>query len=801
MLKLIARLVIRNLIKQRLYTLLNIAGLTLGLLVFFTILLYVAHQYSFDTFNKKSQRIYRLISATKERVAAIVPYTWGHHMRNEISEIENVASFQNITIALTVKQGDQVFAQHGFLGVDSTFLDVFDFPILSGNEEDFLQSPNKMLITPQTAGKYFGDQNPIGKTLKVNLWGTFVTFEVEGVVDCPINSHIQFNFLIPIQPVKKHFFSQTAFASWTSHFCHTYFVMASGFDEYKLRKDMKDFLERHGGEALSQKFSPDVQSLEEIYLKSDLRFDFQPRGNYHHILILLAVAIGVIAMAIINFINISSAKSLRAVKETSLRKIMGSTRQAIFLQFVAESILLTLISTLWAGICLTVLLPNFNSIAGTDFTWQEVFTSAHLLMAFGLAVVIGAFSAIYPALILSAFKPVSILSSRSGDQLKSGRSRKILVVIQFTLAILLLIASGVIYNQVSFMSNKNLGFSKEQVIILNGARVVAADSKKMELFRNAISRYDGVEAITACSSFPGDVESHWSARYLPEGWPREESVSLWTIYGDHEFTRTFDLELVSGRDFNEEIKSDSLGLLVNEAAVRHFSNYDPSWKDQALNKKLTHSGGKEGTVIGVLKDFHFESLKEQFNPLIIQMGTENAFSVQIKINTSNINDLIASIGITWTGLFPDIPFDYSFLDQRLKEHFEADKKLGELLQLFTALSIVIAALGLFGLATFMVYQRSREMSIRKVIGASEKQLTGLLAWGFLKLILIANALAIPIGYIIMDLWLEGFAFRANIPLLIFLLSAGFSLFVASISVGQQAIKTATQNPVDVLSEQ
>ncbi|MEP1782354.1 FtsX-like permease family protein [Reichenbachiella sp.] len=801
MIKLIARLVVRNLINQRLYTLLNIAGLTLGLLVFFTILIYVRHQYSFDQFNEQSDRIYRLTSATKERIAAIVPYTWGHQMRNEIAEIENVASFQNITIALTVKQGDDVFAQHGFLGVDSTFLDLFDFPTVSGNKEGFLKSPNKMLITPQTAEKYFGSDNPIGKTLQVNLWGTFVTYEIEGVVDCPSNSHIQFQFLIPIQWVRRHFFAPTAFASWTSHFCHTYFVMSKDFDPVKLRVDMKNFLERHGGESLRDKYTPDVQALEDIYLKSDLRFDFQPRGNHQHVLILLAVAFGIMAMAVINFVNISSAKSLKAVKETSLRKILGSSKRQIFLQFVMESILLTLISTFLAIVGLVLILPDFNLIAGTEFFWLELLTVSNLLLALGMAILIGAFSAIYPALILSSFKPVSILSSRSGDQLKSGWSRKILVVIQFTLAVLLLIATGVIYHQVSFMTTKNLGFDKDQILVLNGARVVAADAGKMELFRSAVTKYEGIQSVTANSSFPGDIESHWSARYLPEGWPADENMALWTIYTDHEFVKTFDLELMKGRDFNRDIGSDTLGLLVNEAAIRHLSGMDPTWLEAPLGKRLVHSGGTKGKVIGVLRDFHFETLKEQLNPLVIQIGLQNAFSIQVKVRAENISDQVAAIGAIWKELFPEIPFDYTFLDQRLAQHFDADKKLGQLLQIVTALSIIIAALGLLGLATFMVYQKSKEMSIRKVIGASEKQLIRLLAWDFLKLILIANLIAIPVGYMVMDQWLDGFAFRTHMPLLVFLLAVGFSLFIASVSVGQQAFKTATQNPVDVLAEQ
>lgn len=800
MFKFIARLAIRTLVRFRLFTILNITGLSLGYLVFFIIMFYVSHQISFDRFHEKSAQIYRLTSATKERVAAIVPYTWGHQMRNEIAAIENVASFQNITIALTVKQGNDVFAQHGFLGVDSTFLDIFDFKLLSGSKKEFLSKPDKMLITADVAKKYFGAENPIGKSLQVNLWGTFVTYEVSGVVECPDNSHIQFKFLIPIQWVKKYFFSQTAFTSWSTHFCHTYFVMASGFDQVRLKLEMKDFLERHGGKSLRDKFTPNIQPLSDIYLKSDIQFDFQPRGDYQHVLILLAVAFGVVVMALINFVNISTARSIRAVKETGIRKIMGEGKRQIFGQFLIESLLVSLISGFLAIGCSILILPYFNILAETNFDWGDIITPTNMVWILCLTILVATLGTIYPASLMSSFKPATVLNTRTGNQLKSGIMRKILVIIQFTLAVILLISTGVIFQQVNYMNNKHLGFTIDHVIVLNGARVVAADKKKMQLLKDELSKFDGIESITACSSYPGDAESHWSSRYLPEGWPEDESVSLWSIYTDHDFANTFDLELTEGRNFDRNMRSDSTAILVNEAAIRHFSSMDPTWRDQGIGKYLTYGEGIQGKVIGILKDFHFETLRENINPLVVQLGLENAFSIQIKLRSKNLSQQISFIENQWKELFPDIPFDYSFLDQRLARHFKSDKKLGELLQIVTILSICIAGLGLFGLATFTVYQRSREMSIRKVIGATEGQLVSLLAWDFIKLILISNCLAIPIGYMYMSEWLDGFAYRTSFPPVVLILAMFFSLLIAAIAVGRQAYATAVQNPVNVLSQ-
>lgn len=800
MIKLLLKFALRNLKTQGLYTLINVGGLTLGLLAFFVVILHVTQEKSYDRFNKKIDRIYRLTSATNERVGAIVPYVWGHQMKDEISEIENVVSFQNITIALTVKKGSDVYAQHGFLGVDSTFLAIFDYPVLKGNRKEFLKKPDKMIITPEMATKYFSGEDPIGKTLQVNLWGTYVTFEVEGIVYCPKNAHLRFNFLIPIELVKRNFFNPKAFDSWTTHFAYTYFLMNAGFDRQKVEKDMKSFLMRHGGNELADKFTPALQPLKDIYLKSNVQFDFQPRGDFQQILILLVVAFGILIMAVINFTNISSAQSLSRLKEISLRKILGSGKAALFLQFIIESAIVAISATVLAILIILLFNSFFNGFTGITLLLPELLTLTNVILALMLGFLVGGLSGVYPALLLSSFKPISILRSRSGAKIKKGLARRILVIVQFSLAIILLSATGVVYNQVQYMIKKDLGFNKEQVIILESAREVASNPSKMELFRNTILNYGVIQAITSSSSFPGDHEGQSSARYIPEGISEDESVALWTIYADHDFVRTYDLKLVQGRDFDRSVQSDSTAILINEAAVRQFSNSNPAWMISPLNKYLEYGEGKKGKVIGILKDFHFESLKQELNPLVIQINPQNAFSIQARLKRNSIAEGVRIIESTWKELFPGIPFGYSFLDQRFAVHFESDQRLGRVLQIFTVLSIVIAALGLFGLATFQGHQKSREMSIRKLMGASVRQLTFMLSWDFLRLIIIANIIAIPLSYILMHNWLQGFSFREDPSIYVFLMATGFSLFIASITIGKQAYRTATVDPVDMLNK-
>ncbi|MGX1930103.1 ABC transporter permease [Flagellimonas sp. 2504JD4-2] len=801
MYKLLFKSALRNILNKKFYTVINGVGLTLGLLTFFAVVLHVSYEKNYDKFHKKADNIYRLTSATKERTAAIVPYRWGNQMKEDIAEIENVVSFQNITIALTVKKGSEIYAQHGFLGVDSTFLDIFDYPVLQGNRNELLRKPDKMVITPQIAVKYFNGENPIGKTLKVNLWGTDVTFEIEGIVDCPKNAHLQFKFLIPIDPVKKNFFAPTAFDSWSTHFAHSYFLMKDGFNQQKVERDLKSFLVNHGGNQLADKYTPALQPLTDVYLKSHgIHFDFQPRGDNQQIYILLAVAVGILIMAIINFTNIGSAQSLSRLKETSVRKILGSRKTDLFLQFILESTILVLFSTVIAILLLFFFNTFLTNFAGVTFLSPESITLPNLLVVLSIGLLIGIISGIYPALLTSSFKPISILSSRFGGKLKSGRTGKILVVIQFSLAIVLLSATGIVYKQIQYMVDKDLGFNKEQIIILSSAREVASNPLKMELFKNTILEFEDVLSATATSSFPGDHEGQWSARYIPEGMTPDESVSLWSIYADHDFVKTYDLEIVNGRDFNKDISSDSTVTLLNEAAVELFSNSNPLWKSAPLDRYL-ESGGVRSRVIGVLKDFHFQSLKQEMNPLVIQINPENAFSIQIRLKASSIAQGIQIVESSWKKLFPEIPFGYSFLDQRFAIHFASDQKLGKALQIFTFLSIVIAALGLFGLATFLVHQKSREISIRKLMGAPENQLTLMLCWDFLKLIVIANIIAIPLSYLLMHNWLQGFSFKENLSLSVFALSSGLSVVIATISIWKQAYKTSTVNPIEILNKE
>lgn len=799
MFKILLRLGLRNFRRQKLYSTINIIGMTIGLLSFILIMLYVQHEQSADNFNKKKDQIFRLYSVKGGRSLAITPYIWGHNMKEEIPEVENCVSIQIIT-ALTAKFEDQVYAEEGIVVSDSTFFEIFDYPVVQGTQATFLRHPNKIVITPEIAAKYFKADNPIGKSIEINLWGTFVQYEIQGVVNCPANSHIQFDFLVPNHLVKRHFFEPPAYENWKVHFVYTYLQMSKNLDREKAEQDFKDFLHRHMGEDARDR-TPKLESLKDVYLKSNLKFDFQPRGNAQNNWILIIVALGILLMAIINFINITSAQSLHRIKEVGLRKVLGSGKSTLVTQFIGESTFMASISMICALVCIPLILPYFNSFTGKEFLLTDIFTWGNVFYLLVLALLLGFTSGIYPALVLSSYKPISILQNRSSGKAKTVIPRKIMVTLQFSLAVLLLISTGVIYQQVTYMQQRDLGFNKEQTISVFDAGQISKNENKRELLRNELLKSPYIQALSASSTTPG--QTSWSAKYQPDGFEGEDPISFSTIYSDHDFLKTYDIEILQGRDFSRAFPTDTTAVLINEAAVRFFASRDSSWQKQPLHKKLQLYGEDtaEAEVIGVFKDYHHESFKKVINPLIITIEPELFLSLQIKISTEELSKTLSFIGKTWKRLFPDIPFNYKFIDQEFAKLYQSDQKLGAILRLFSILAILVAILGLFGLASFLAFEKSKEMSIRKVIGASEKQIVFLLSWLFLKLILLANLIAFPLSYFLMNRWLEAFAYRTPMPYYLFFTAFGLTLFVTALTIGYHAWKTAVVNPVKVLAQE
>lgn len=801
MFKILFRLGIRNFIRQKLYTSINIIGLAIGLLSFTLIMLYVRQEQSFDDFNTKRDRVYRLYNVKKSGRLAITPYLWGHTFKETMPEVEDAVAIQLIT-SLTIKLEGNVYAEEGIVVSDSTFFNLFDYPVIQGDRAQFLKHPNQIIITQEAAVKYFNGKDPMGKTLEISLWGTFVKYEIAGVVECPANSHIPFNFLLPNHLVKRYFFEPPAYEDWRLSFVYTYVLMNGSFDQDDVQQKFANIVDQHVDEDVRGKFFPKIEPLQDIYLKSNLKYDFQPRGNARNNRILTIVALGILIMAIINFINITTAQSLTRLKEVGLRKVFGSRRGTLLVQFICESTFTALISMVFSLYLLSVILPSFNTFTGKEFLLSDIFNWKNCLYFLSLVIGVGFVSGIYPAILLSSYKPINILRARLTTKSSGNLPRKVLVILQFSLAVILLVCTGVIYQQVNYMQQKDLGFNKEQTISIFDAGQISKDGDKMALLKSELLRSESVNAVAASSTNPG--QPSFAMKYLPEGFEGEDAVSLSTIYADHDFLKTYDVEIIEGRDFDRAFSTDSNAVLINQAAVRFFSSRDSSWIDEPLNKKIHWNPGDislDAKVIGVFKDYHHESFKKMIEPLLITIGPELFLSIQINLSTNELSKTLPFIESTWKRLFPEVPFNFKFIDQEFAQLYQSDQKLGAILQLFSILAIIVAILGLFGLASFLAIEKSKEMSIRKVIGASERQILYLLSWLFLKLVLVANLIALPISYYLMHKWLEAFAYRIEMPLYIFFIALSITIVVTILTVAYHAFKTAMINPVEILSRE
>jgi putative ABC transport system permease protein len=796
MILLFIRLALRRLLAQSFYSIINVSCLSMGLLTFILTFLYVRHEYSFDDFHSKRERIFRLTASRDGKVGAMVPYVWGYYLQAQWKEVESLATIQNITIALPVKVGETLYAQHGIVGADSTFFNIFDFPVVKGNKQEFLRSPGKIVVTPQTATKFFGDDDPIGKSLEINLWGQPVLYEVEGVVDSPDNSHMPFQLIIPMHFVRQHFFSQDAFASWSTRFAYTYILMADA-DRYQhhhtgIKSYLRDFLLRNGGQEIAERFTPDIQPLGDIYLTDDLAFDFTPRGSKQNLRILFVAGLSILLMSIINYINIISAQQLTRLKEIGVKRIMGSTTPNLILHSIVESVLLAFISLGAVYLVMMLVLSGFNALTGKSFTARDLWEIKTVATLAGIATVTGVIAGLFPAIMISGKYLSSILTAKVTG---TATSRKLLMTAQFVVAILLLVGTGVVHRQVRFMEEKDRGFETDQVIVLQDAREVASDAARLDQLRNELLTLRQVNHVSGSSSSPGQIT--WAAGYEPEGFEEGDRVSLSTIYADDNFVDTYGLTITTGRDFDRMIGSDSTGFLINEAAVKFFAAKDTTWMTETLNRELKTAHG-EGKVIGVVRDFHLGPYTHEVQPLVFQWVPENFFNIQIGVSTVDMAETLAMIEAKWKKLFPDIPFTYTFLNEEFAKILASDKKLRQILTICTGIAISLAMLSLFGLASFQSFEKARETSIRKVMGATEFEVSRWLLWRFLKRILVANAIAIPLSYYMASLWLSTFAYRCSFPLFIFPVTLAITVVAATLAVWHHVRRSATINLVESL---
>ncbi len=786
------KVAIRNLAKSKLYSAINIIGLSVGIASCILIFLYVQDELSFDRFHERSSRIYRLTEILhlpkEDRPQAVTSPPMGPALKTNFPEVEKFVRINSSSRYLSVNE--KKFLDNKLIYADSTFFDVFSFPLIEGNPTKALVSPYSVVLTESTAKKYFGNASALGKTMN---FSDTIALKVTGIInDVPHNSHFTFDAVLSRTTITDMRKGEPE-DNWFNNGYYTYLLLPEGYDQKRLETKASAFVQKQMEEERKTSgmwYDFKLQPLTEIHLRSNIHAEIRPNSDITYVYIFSAAAILILLIACSNFINLSTAKSLTRSREIGLRKVVGARKAQLIFQFLGESFLFAAIAGLLAILMVKFLLPYFNDFAGRTLSLQ--ISNLLFLSIFGLIIIgAGLIAGCYPAFLMSAFGPITALKGVMRYGWKDVVLRKGLVIFQFTIAIILGLGTTMILQQLRFMQNQKIGLNKDQLIEMD---LSFADLPKGRTIVQELLKNKGVENATLTDfSFKSGISN---IALLPEGAAENEITSQSVVTIDENFLSTFQVSLAAGRNFSPEYRTDSLeGFMVNEAAVRVFG-----WKtpQDAIGKKLDWGLGKKGKVVGVVKDFNFRSLHENVAPLIMHIHPDWSRYVALRLKSANLSETIKEIESTWNRLTTNSPFAYTFLDEDFAKMYKAEQNMQSVLTLFTALAVFVACLGLFGLAAFTIRQRFKEIAVRKVLGASTANITRLLSKDFLKLVLISALIAFPIAWFGISRWLQDFAYRVQIGWWVFVVAAAGALFIALITVSFQAIRAAVVNPTKSL---
>ena len=802
MLKNYIKTAFRNIRRNKLYSVLNIAGLAIGVTCCLLILLYVQDELSYDRFHEKADRIFRVctIIDLKDRYMnfASTAHVQGPMFIDEFPEVESYVRFNYYGSRRVIRYKDREFAEEKFIWVDSSIFEVFSFNLLKGNPEDALVKPNTVVITEEMAEKYFGQEDPLGKNLRVH---NETLYMVTGVLEnVPMNSHFRPDFFASFSTLDLKPTGNATEDLMSNIDYLTFVLLREGTDYKQLEGKFEGFVERHLGpllEAYQGKARYELDPLPRIYLHSERQGELERTGDIAYIYLFSGIGLFILLLACLNFMNLSTARSANRAKEVGLRKVVGAQRRQLIGQFIGESMILTIIAFIFALLLVAFSMPVFNSISGKVLT-MEYFTKLQFVGGFiGLFVLVSLIGGSYPAFFLSAFRPVEVLQGRLKRGTKSSVLRVTLVSLQFTVSIVLIIATLMVDKQLNFVRNKKLGYDKDHVIAL---RIRNEETqKKYEAIKTEMLRYPNILSVTASSSLPLGRNSFNAHHAI--GKPENELTMLYTQIVDEDFIDTYNIEIVKGRSFSKDFPTDHQeAVIINEAAVRKLG-----WHDNPLGQQIeafmSIDKRKRFTVVGVVKDYHFESLHKEIEPLILYNSSPfGGFYYRISMRTTpeRIQETVAFIKSKWKEFDSQYPIEYVFLDEQYDELYRAEERLGQLFGYFTTLAIIIGCLGLFGLSAYSAEQRTKEIGIRKVLGATIPGVIVLLVREFTKWVLLAIVIAWPLGYFIMNTWLQNFAYRTSLEFGTFLLAATLALIISIITVIYQASKAALANPIDSL---
>jgi len=800
----------RNLLKNKIFSFINVAGLAIGLCCFIMIALYVTDELSYDRFNEKADRIYRIHSdirfgGTDLKMATSADPA-GATLKKDYPQVEQYARIYASEGSKHIKKGKEYIVEERVAYADSTLFDVFTLPAISGNTKTALDNPNTVVISESAARKYFGTTDAVGKTLEVGL-GNKVIYNVTAVIkNIPANSHFHFDFIFSMDNVKY------PFGSYLSHNFYTYLLLREGADYKAFEKKFEEYIVRYilpqakqfiqinsmdDFKKAGNKIEYTLMPLTDIHLKSDRYPELSINGNIQYVYIFSAVALFLLLIACINFMNLSTARSSNRAKEVGIRKVMGTERQTLIAQFIAESTLTSYLAFYFALLLTIILLPYFNDISAKTFSISSLFQPQLLAFLLILPFAVGILAGYYPAFFLSSFRPIEVLKGKFNAGFKRSNLRNLLVTFQFVTSLVLVIGTIIVYQQLNYIQTKKLGFDKDQVLLINETDALGTNK---EAFKNEIARMVGVKSAAYAGFLPvagsarnDNTFSKEAVMDLKNGF----NMQVWNI--DYDYIPTLGMEIIKGRNLSKSFGSDSSAVIINETTAKVLGYEDPT------GKKVYASQGSGNPnivyeIVGVVKNFHYESLRQTVGPLCMRLGN-NSWATAFKINTKDVSALVNQIEAKWKSMAPEMPFSYKFLDQSFDQMYRAEQRVGKVALTFAILTILIACLGLFGLVTYMAEQRTKEIGIRKVLGASVPNIVSLLSSEFLVLVVISVLIASPIAYYAMSQWLTEFAYRIEISWWMFFTAGVLAVCIALLTVSSQAIRAALMNPVNSLKSE
>ncbi|MCP4727891.1 MAG: FtsX-like permease family protein [bacterium] len=788
------KIAFRNLLKYKTFSFINISGLVLGITCCLLIMLYVQYELSYDSFHEKSDRIFRVYEDIRtatgtSRLFAPIPPPCGPALENDYPEVINAVRF-SYWGNLEVKYDTKMFYEDGFFFVDPDVFDTFSFRMVTGDPETALDDKSSLVITESTAGKYFAEEDPMGKVVNINGNDLIVTGVIE---DVPDNSHISFDFLGSIRVFDE---SGGMMQNWYSTMFLTYIEIPDNADPEDVGKKIKMIAHNYEGqqfEEWKEERLHFIQPITDVYLGESLRFEPGAKGSMKNIYMLIIIAGLTLFIACINFMSLSTSRSVNRAKEVGMRKVVGANRNQLVRQFLVESILVTTIALCISLVLVYFILPFFNELTGKTLVIDYPGNLPYLTGIIMLAVFVGGISGSYPAFYLTSFKPITVVRGLLGKMGKGGDLRKSMVVFQFGIAIVLIICTLTITHQIDFMKNSGLGFDKEQMLVLRfkGGHDL---SERYDLLKETFMENPSIISATASNSIPGRGTSNYAFELLGE--PDNMNQSMFFLFIDTDYISSYGMEVVAGRDFSKEMTTDfEESFILNEAAARAIGCPDP---EEAIGKRMNSGFGRRGNIIGVVKDFNYRSLESNIEPLVLTLRPGSFGYLSLKLETDNLSSTMDFVDEKWNSLYPGKPMVYFFLDDDFNNQYLSEERMSTVFGVFTSLAIVIACLGLFGLTLFTAEQRTKEIGIRKTLGASVSNLTIELSKDFTKWVVISNIIAWPIAYIAMSNWLEGFAYRTDLSIYFFITASIIGFLIAVLTVSYQSIKAALGNPVDSL---